>query len=213
MFGMTPSSVVSAAPTTATSFLRMLLPLRRTEQGKSDLVVQLLEPDLNLHVELERFRRLRAVDDVGHHPRTLVELDHRNGVGGRKARSSGAVVDDIAIKLALAACLEDRYFSRGAGGAERPWREIDVRAGIAALQPQLAGLRAVPEMPGLRCRFWFRARRLGHADYFLPEFVVILMRHLTNTRQRLSHAFMHAAYSTARTMDRARMLVPLRSRA
>src|SRR6266446_5746170 len=42
-FGMTPSSVVSAAPTTATWFLRMMLSPRRTEQGKGDLVVELFE--------------------------------------------------------------------------------------------------------------------------------------------------------------------------
>src|ERR1700744_5250241 len=78
--GMTPSSVVSAAPTTATWFLRIALPLRRTEQGKGDLVVQRLELDLDLHVELESFRRLWAVDDIGHHPRSLVEFDDGNGV-------------------------------------------------------------------------------------------------------------------------------------
>src|SRR4029077_10518332 len=71
-FGMIPSSVVSAAPTTATWFLRMMLPFRRTEQGKGDLVVELLEFDLDPHVELERLRRLRAIDDVGHHARALV---------------------------------------------------------------------------------------------------------------------------------------------
>src|SRR5499433_1980192 len=75
---MTPSSVVSAAPTTATWFLRIALPFRRTEQGQGDLVVELLELDLELHVELQRFRRLRTVDDVGHEPRALVELDDGN---------------------------------------------------------------------------------------------------------------------------------------
>src|SRR5258708_26307911 len=85
ILGMTPSSVVSAAPTTATWFLRIALPLRRTEKGKGDLVVELLEPDLDLHIEFERFRRLRAVDDIGHHARAFVELDHRDGVGGREA--------------------------------------------------------------------------------------------------------------------------------
>src|ERR1700748_3931432 len=72
--GMTPSSVVSAAPTTATWFLRIALPFRRTEQGKGDLVVELLELDLDLHVEFERFRRLRTVADIGHKPWALGEL-------------------------------------------------------------------------------------------------------------------------------------------
>src|SRR5262245_20382921 len=84
MLGMTPSSVVSAAPTTATAFLRMCLPLRRTEQGKGDLVVELFERDLELHVEFERLRRLRAIDDVAHHARSLVQFDHRDCVGRRE---------------------------------------------------------------------------------------------------------------------------------
>ena len=54
-FGMTPSSVVSAAPTTATWFLRMTLSLRRTEDGEGYLVVERLEGDLELHVEFECF--------------------------------------------------------------------------------------------------------------------------------------------------------------
>src|SRR4029078_4121397 len=71
MFGMTPSSVVSAAPTTATWVLGMSLALRRTEQGEGDFVVELLEGHLQSHVELQRFGRLRAVDDVAHHAWTL----------------------------------------------------------------------------------------------------------------------------------------------
>src|ERR1700755_2006155 len=74
--GMTPSSVVSAAPTTATWFLRMRSPLRRTEQRKGDGVVELFEFHLQRHVEFERFRRLRTIDDIRHHARTFVELHH-----------------------------------------------------------------------------------------------------------------------------------------
>src|SRR5215813_8250680 len=114
--GMTPSSVVSAAPTTATWFLRIVLSLRRTEQGKGDLVVELLELDLDLHVELERFRRLRAVDDIGHHSRALVEFDDGDRVGRCEARRGGAVVDDVTIQPALAACLECADLARAAGG-------------------------------------------------------------------------------------------------
>src|SRR6202035_1497586 len=84
-FGITPSSVVSAAPTTATWFLRMRSALRRTEQGKGDGVVELFEFHLQLHVELERLRRLRTVDDVGHHARTLVQLHHGDRIGRREA--------------------------------------------------------------------------------------------------------------------------------
>src|ERR1700741_2752020 len=81
MFGITPSSVVSAAPTMATWFLRIALPLCRTEQGKRDLLVELLGLHLERHVELKRFRRLRAVHDVAHQARAFVEFDHRDGVG------------------------------------------------------------------------------------------------------------------------------------
>src|SRR5262245_46154181 len=133
----------------------MNLPLRRTEQGKGDLVVELLELDLDLHVELERLRRLRAIDDVGHHPRAFVELDDGNGVGGREARRGGAVIDDVAVELALAARLVDGDLARSAGGAERARREVGVSTGVTALQSQFAVSRAVPEVLGLRRRFGF----------------------------------------------------------
>ena len=77
-------------------------------------------------------------------------------------------MDDVAVELALAACLEHADLARRAGRAERTRREIDIGAGVAALQPQFAGLGAVPEMLGLRCRFRSRARWLGHVDEFLP---------------------------------------------
>src|SRR3954453_18299976 len=90
-FGITPSSVVSAAPTTATWFLRMMLTLRRAEQGKGDLVVEFLKGDFELHVQLERLRRLRAIDDVAHHARTLVEFDHGDCIGRGEAGRGGAM--------------------------------------------------------------------------------------------------------------------------
>src|SRR4051812_40017734 len=79
MVGMTPSSVVSAAPTTATAFLRMISALRWSENGEGERVVDGLECDFELHVEFERFRCLRAIDDVAHQPRAFIEFDHRNG--------------------------------------------------------------------------------------------------------------------------------------
>src|ERR1700759_4425255 len=122
--GMTPSSVVSAAPTTATWFLRIALPFRRTEQGKGDLVVELLERDLDLHVEFERLRRLRTVDDIAHHARAFVQFDDGNGVGGREAWCGRTMIDDVAVELALAARLEHADLARGAFRAERSrWKE------------------------------------------------------------------------------------------
>src|SRR6266702_6568917 len=140
----------------------MTLPLRRTEQGKGDVIVELFEGDFELHVEFERLRRLWAVDDVAHHPRTFVEFDHGNRTRRREAGRGGAVVDDVAVERALAARLEHTDLARGAGGTERARREIDVGAGVAALQAQLAGRSTIPEMLGFRCRFWFRARWLRH---------------------------------------------------
>src|ERR1700722_346396 len=161
MLGMTPSSVVSAAPTTATWFLRIALPLRRTKQRKGDLVVELFERDFQRHVELERLGRLRTIDDVAHHPRAFVELHHRDRIGRGEA-GRRAMMDDVAVELALAARLEDGDLAGGAGRAERTRREIDVGAGVATLQPQLRGLRAVPEMLGFGGRFRSRAGWLGH---------------------------------------------------
>src|SRR6516164_3674008 len=166
MLGMTPSSVVSAAPTMAIWFLRIASILRRAEQGKSDVLVELLELDLDLHVELKCLWRLRAIDDVGHHPRAFVELDHSDRIGRGEA-GGGAVMDDVAVELALAARLEARDRARGAARAERAWREIDMRAGITALQAQLARFCAVPEMLGFGRRLRFRARRLGHVGVSL----------------------------------------------
>src|SRR5271168_1054153 len=75
MSGMTPSLVVSAAPTMAIDFGCIASPPGRAEQGQSDLVVELFERNLDRHVELQRLGRLRALGDVGHHPRPLIELD------------------------------------------------------------------------------------------------------------------------------------------
>src|SRR5215472_14885390 len=72
MSGMTPSRVVSAAPTMAIDFGFIGSPPRRAEQGERDLVVELLKGDLDRHVELERLGGLRAIHDVGHHARPFV---------------------------------------------------------------------------------------------------------------------------------------------
>src|SRR3984957_19495456 len=101
----------------------MMLTLRRTEQGKGDLVVELLERDLQLHVEFERLRRLRAIDDVAHHPRAFVELHHGDGVGRRKTGRGGPMVDDIAVELALAAGLEHADLAAAAARTEPARRD------------------------------------------------------------------------------------------
>src|SRR5438477_9182452 len=73
--GMRPISVVSAAPTMAIDFGFMASTFRRAEEGKADLVVDLLEGHFERHVEDERLGGLRTLDDVGHQARALVELD------------------------------------------------------------------------------------------------------------------------------------------
>src|SRR5579859_6390982 len=161
MFGMTPSSVVSAAPTTATWFLRMCLTPCRAEQGQGDRLVELFEFNLEVHVKFERFRRLRTIDDIAHHSRTFFQFDHGDGIRRRETRDR-TVMDHVAVKLRLAARLEHADLARGAGRAERSRREIDMGAGVAALQAQFAHSRAVPEMLGFRRWFWSCARGLGH---------------------------------------------------
>src|SRR5256714_15540359 len=75
MPGMTPRSVVSAAPTTATDlgFMACLasLAVGRLEEGQGDLVVLLLEGDLEGHVEQQGVRRLPAADGVCPHGRAF----------------------------------------------------------------------------------------------------------------------------------------------
>src|ERR1700732_1092410 len=135
-FGITPSSVVSAAPTTATWFLRMCSTLRRTEHGEGDVVVELFERDLQLHIEFERLRRLRAIDNIAHHVWAFFKLHHGDGVRRREA-GDRTVMDHIAVEFCLAAGLEHADLARAAGRAEGTRREIDMGAGVAALQPQL----------------------------------------------------------------------------
>src|ERR1700730_14673065 len=108
--GMTPRSVVSAAPTTATEccFKAYLASFAgRREEGQGNLVALFLEGHLEPHVEHQRIGRLRAADDIGHHARTLVQLDDGNSVGGREA-GRRAVMDDITEEFRLAGGLDDR---------------------------------------------------------------------------------------------------------
>ena len=51
MSGMTPSCVVSAAPTMAIDFGFIFSPPRRAEEGEGDLVVEPLEGNFDRHVE------------------------------------------------------------------------------------------------------------------------------------------------------------------
>src|SRR5271170_1401512 len=127
-----------------------------------DLVVELFVLFFHSHVVLDRLCRLRTIQDVAHHARAFVELDDGDGIGWRKTRCGGPMVDDVAVELRLAAGLEDADLARGAGRTERTRREIDVGASIATLQAKFAGLCAVPEMLGLRRRFRSRTRRIGH---------------------------------------------------
>src|SRR5208282_4806412 len=149
---MTPRSVVSAAPTTATDFCIMLLP-GGLEQRQRDGVGLLLEHRLERHVELQRIGRLRAAHDVGHHARPFVELDHRDRIRRRKS-GGGALMDDVAVELRAPARPEHRYLARGAAGAERARWKIDAAALVAALQADFSGSGALPEMQGLRRRLW-----------------------------------------------------------
>src|SRR5262245_19479230 len=106
MPGMTPRSVVSAAPTTATDrgLMGCLASLDSGwfEEGQRDLVALLLEGDLERHIEHQGVGRLRATDNIGHQARAFVQLDDGDGIGRRESRRR-AVVDHVAEQLGLAA--------------------------------------------------------------------------------------------------------------
>src|ERR1051325_8639659 len=165
-FGMRPSSVVSAAPIMAIDFgfICASSALRRAEQRQGDLVVHLLEGDLDRHVENEGLRRLRALDDVGHQARPLIELDDGDRVG-RRETGHWPVVDHIAIEPPFAARAEHADLARGAMRAEWARREINLPAGIAALQAQFAGPCPFPEMHRLGRRLRPGALSLGHRSH------------------------------------------------
>src|ERR1041384_8632124 len=131
-FGMRPNSVVSAAPTMAIDFgfICASSALRRAKQRQGDLVVHLLEDNFERHVENEGLRRLRALDDIRHQARPLVELDDGNRVGRRGTRYR-PVVDHIAVEPPLAAGAKHADLARGTMRAERARREINLPAGIA----------------------------------------------------------------------------------
>ena len=158
--GITPSSVVSAAPTMATDPVRLhqRASFAGLEERQRDLVAQRRERDLERHVELQRLGRLRAVDDVGHHARPLVQLDHGDRVGRREARRR-PVVDDVAVEARPAAGVEDLDLARAALRAERARREVGLRRRRRSAAGAARPPRAVPEVPRLRRRL--RAWALG----------------------------------------------------
>src|ERR1043165_9894880 len=113
MSGMTPSFVVSAAPTTATVLCGIGSAFRRTEEGQGDRIVLLREYHFERHVELQCFRRLRTFDDVGHHARAFGELHHGDRVG-RLETGHLAVLDDVAVQDRFAGCGEYGDLARAA---------------------------------------------------------------------------------------------------
>ena len=100
---------------------------------------------------LQRFRRLLALDDVAHHPRTFRELHERDGVRAAERRVR-ALVDHVAVERRAAACREHADVTRRALRTERARRKIHGAAAVAALQQELLTPRPFPEMPRLRRR-------------------------------------------------------------
>src|ERR1700690_1145565 len=162
MSGITPSFVVSDAPTTATALRRMdFRAPDRTEHRQRDPLVELLERDLERHVQLERFRGLWTVHYVAHHARSLCELYDGDRIGWYEARHR-PVVDQVAVQRAQSTGRKAADLARGAGRTEWSRREIHMGASLAALQAQLSGGRTVPEIPGLGGRFGQCACRFRH---------------------------------------------------
>src|SRR6266404_1583362 len=149
MFGITPSCVVSAAPTTA-ALDRFMSRLRLFKERKSDLLVLLGESDLERHVETESFRRLCAAGNVCHHSGALLELHYGNRVGSIESRNR-SLRNNVAVKRCPAARGECLDLRAGALGTEGTRREIRVRAMDTSLEAQLPVSRAFPEVGSLRC--------------------------------------------------------------
>src|SRR5664279_1678909 len=97
----------------------MMSALRRTELGKGNLVVELFERDFEPHIEFERLRRLRTIQNVAHQARALVEFDDGDRIGRGEAGRCRTMIDDVAVELALAAGLEDADLARGASRTKR----------------------------------------------------------------------------------------------
>src|SRR5579863_7630707 len=161
MSGMTPSFVVSAAPTTATVLWGIRSAFRQTEEGQRDGVVLLGECHLQVHVELQCLGCLRAFDDIGHHAWPFGELYDCNRIR-RLEPWHLAVMDHVAVEDRLAAGLEHADLARAAFRAERPGREIRVAAFVAALQAEFTGLGAVPKMLRFRRGLRQGAAWFGH---------------------------------------------------
>src|SRR5258707_531377 len=149
MFGMMPSCVVSAAPTTA-ALDRFMSRLRRFKERKGDLLVLLGKSDLKRHVETESFRRLCAASNVGHHSGAFLELHDGNRVGSLESRDR-SLRNDVAVKRCPAARGEFLDLRAGALGTEWTRREIRVGTMDTSLESQLSLSRAFPEVGSLRC--------------------------------------------------------------
>src|SRR5215472_10732016 len=121
MSGMTPSFVVSAAPTTATVLCGIASAFRRTEECKRDVVVLPGEHDLERHVELQRLGGLRALNDVGHHARAFRQLHHGDRIGRLEARHL-AVMNHVAVEDRASGSGEYADLARRAFRAERSRR-------------------------------------------------------------------------------------------
>src|ERR1700756_15480 len=152
MFGMTPSCVVSAAPTTAAPD-RFMSHLRRFKERKSDLLVLLGKSDFEQHVETESFWRLCAAGNVCHHSGAFLELHYGNRVGSLESRDR-SLRNNVAVKRRPAAGGECLDLRAGTLGTEGSRREIRVGATDTPLESQLPLPRAFPEVSSFRCGDW-----------------------------------------------------------
>src|SRR5580692_1600255 len=136
MFGMTPSCVVSAAPTTA-ALDRFMSRLRRFKERKSDLLILLGKSDIERHVEPESFWRLCAAGYIRHHSGALLELHYGNRVGGLETRDR-SLRNDVAVKRCPAARGECLDLCVGALRTEGTRRKIHVGAMHTSLESQFS---------------------------------------------------------------------------
>ncbi len=124
----------------------------RRKQRQADIAA-LLEGDLQRHVEHEVLRGVRHADQVGHHPRSLGELDDRDRIRCLILEPRRRpVVDHVRVQRRLPARGEPLHPRRAAGRTDRARVEVRLAAVNAPLDPQLASRAAVPERLRIRCR-------------------------------------------------------------
>src|SRR5919109_4717780 len=122
------------------------------KEWNGHLVGELLKHHLYRHIALDHLGIRVDVDEVGHHMRALVKLNHGENIGRLDLiRRVKVLVRNLkGVELALAASLNPADTSGGAKRAEHARIKERLAAVLALGQHQLALLEAIPVRFGLR---------------------------------------------------------------